>query len=121
MSLEARALAVLEDALACATAVERARLVAERCGDDALLKARVVSAVRDDGMFEQTVAIKLIVRTSSRIPRTIQTRRGHAPKDGRSPLNLSNMKSLMTPDDTYRSAATIWNIHYSMLNGYAVG
>jgi len=41
MSLEARALAVLEDALACATAGERARLVAESCGDDAPLKARV--------------------------------------------------------------------------------
>ena len=45
------------------------------------------------------------VHTNSRMPRVIQASPGNAPKDGTSWLTLSNMKTFMTPDDPYRSAA----------------
>src|ERR1700677_3264195 len=54
------------------------------------------------------------VHASSRMPRFIQTFRGKAPKDGTSWLALSNMKTFMTPDDPYRSAAKTCRTHNSM-------
>src|SRR3954469_17901707 len=45
------------------------------------------------------------------MPRTIQAFRGNAPKDGTPSLTLSNMKTFMTPDDPYRSAARTWKTH----------
>src|ERR1700722_42736 len=54
-----------------------------------------------------------IVHTSATVPRVIQAFRGKAPKDGTSWLTLSNMKTFITPDDAYRSAARTCRIHNS--------
>src|ERR1700733_2301058 len=65
------------------------------------------------------------VHASSRMPRVIQASRGNAPKDGTSWLTLSNMKTFMTPDDPYRSAARTCRTHNRMfivpLPGFRVG
>jgi hypothetical protein len=50
---------------------------------------------------------------SSTMPRVIQAFRSKAPKEGTSWLTLSNMKTLMTPDDPYRSAARTCRTHNS--------
>src|SRR5277367_3530698 len=60
------------------------------------------------------------VHTSSRMPRVIQASRGNAPKDGTSLLTLSNMKTFMTPDDAYRSAARTCRTHNRMFIGCLV-
>src|SRR5579859_4871743 len=54
------------------------------------------------------------VQTSSRMPRAVQASRGNAPKDGTSLLTLSNMKTFMTPDAPYRSAARACRTHNRM-------
>src|SRR5579864_3610906 len=52
-----------------------------------------------------------ITQMSSRMPNAIQACRGKAPKDGTSRLIFSNIKTLMTPDEPYSSAASTCRIH----------
>src|SRR4051794_31610163 len=54
------------------------------------------------------------VQTSSRMPRASQACRGNAAKDATPSLTLSSMKTFMTPDAVYRSAARSCKTHKRM-------
>ena len=58
------------------------------------------------------------VHRSSRSPKLSQALRGNAPKDGTSWLILSNMKTFMTPDAPYMSAARTCMTHNTMFIAY---
>src|ERR1700722_824971 len=74
--------------------------------------ARIVS---DGCQWNAAGTMSPTVHASSKIPRVIHAPRGNAPKEGTSLLTLSNMKTFMTPDDPYRSAARTCRTHNSML------
>src|SRR5258708_2229670 len=80
-----------------------------------LSTARAVAARAVSGgcQWNAAGAISPTVQTSSTMPRVIQAFRGKAPNDGTSWLTLSNMKTFMTPDDPYRSAARTCRTHNS--------
>src|SRR5204863_342938 len=80
---------------------------------------RYAGAIDDDPVSDgcQCNALGTIsptVQTSSTMPRNIQVWRGNAPNDFTSALTLSNMKTFMTPEAPYRSAARICRTHNRM-------
>ena len=64
--------------------------------------------------FRFLAGLKIAQEIVPSMPRAIQASRGNAPKDGTSPLTLSNMKAFMTPDAPYMSAASTCKTHNSM-------